>query len=129
MVIKGIEAAKNAGLRPIKINCVVKESELENDAQAVAAFCEQHDLNIRFIREMDLEKGTFWKVKGGDGGNCSNCNRLRLTSNGKIKPCLFSDLEYDVRKLGAKKAIEMAIGNKPLSGTICKINRFSNIGG
>lgn len=28
---------------------------------------------------------------------CSECNRLRLTPDGKIRPCLFSDDEYDVR--------------------------------
>lgn len=28
---------------------------------------------------------------------CSECNRLRLTADGKIRPCLFSDEEYDVR--------------------------------
>src|SRR5690606_11802245 len=29
---------------------------------------------------------------------CSECNRIRLTSQGMIKPCLFSDTEYDVKK-------------------------------
>lgn len=28
---------------------------------------------------------------------CSDCNRLRLTSDGKMRPCLFSDDEYDIR--------------------------------
>ncbi len=28
---------------------------------------------------------------------CNQCNRLRLTADGKIRPCLFSDDEYDVR--------------------------------
>ena len=28
---------------------------------------------------------------------CGECNRLRLTADGKIRPCLFSDTEYDVR--------------------------------
>lgn len=128
-LLRGIDAAKSAGLKPIKINCVIKESPFEKDAQEVAAFCRENDLQIRFIREMDLEKGSFWQVQGGEGGKCSSCNRLRLTSNGKIKPCLFSDLEYDVRKLGAQKALELATGNKPLSGTLSKMNKFSNIGG
>jgi len=30
---------------------------------------------------------------------CSECNRIRLTSNGMIRPCLFSDTEYDVKAL------------------------------
>lgn len=29
---------------------------------------------------------------------CSDCNRLRLSSNGKIRPCLFSTTEYDLLK-------------------------------
>jgi len=28
---------------------------------------------------------------------CSECNRLRLTADGKLRPCLFSDKEIDVR--------------------------------
>ncbi len=30
---------------------------------------------------------------------CSECNRIRLTSNGMLRPCLFSDVEYDIKKL------------------------------
>jgi len=128
-VLKGIEAAKKAGLEPIKINCVIKQSSDEPDAQAVAKYCTENGLNIRFIREMDLEKGTFWKVKGGDGGDCKICNRLRVTSDGKIKPCLFSDIEYSVREYGVKQALDKALGNKPKSGTISVKNKFSNVGG
>ena len=128
-VLKGIEAAKKAGLNPIKINCVIKESSEEPDAKEVAAFCKKNSLKIRYIREMDLEKGQFWKVKGGEGGACNICNRLRLTSDGKIKPCLFSDIEFDVREYGAKGALEKALGNKPKSGTSSLKNKFSNVGG
>ena len=28
---------------------------------------------------------------------CASCNRLRLTADGKLRPCLFSDLEVDVK--------------------------------
>ncbi|MBI5739421.1 MAG: GTP 3',8-cyclase MoaA [Nitrospirae bacterium] len=28
---------------------------------------------------------------------CNFCNRLRLTADGKLRPCLFSDLEIDIR--------------------------------
>lgn len=30
---------------------------------------------------------------------CAECNRIRLTSKGMIRPCLFSDVEYDVKAL------------------------------
>jgi cyclic pyranopterin phosphate synthase len=46
---------------------------------------------------------------------CEECNRIRLTSNGMIRPCLFSDVEYDVKKLlrgGADdQEIKAFIGN------------------
>ncbi|MDK2917921.1 MAG: 3,8-cyclase [Candidatus Petromonas sp.] len=29
---------------------------------------------------------------------CRNCNRIRVTSDGKIKPCLHSNLEIDIRE-------------------------------
>ncbi len=128
-VLRGIEAAKNAGLTPVKINCVIKKTPLEKDAREVAAFCKKNDLKVRFIKEMDLEDGIFSKVIGGEGGHCAVCNRLRLTANGKLKPCLFSDLEFDVRELGIKEAFLQAVGQKPRSGTENKINKFSNIGG
>jgi GTP 3',8-cyclase len=128
-VIEGIHAAKDAGLDPIKINCVIKESPQEENAREVAGFCKQHGLQVRFIREMDLETGVFSRVIGGDGGHCATCNRLRLTANGKIKPCLFSDLDFDVRELGIEEAFRRALGQKPKSGTQNKTSSFSNIGG
>lgn len=128
-VFRGIQSAKEAGLTPVKINCVIKKSPQEEDAQQVKAYCIENDLKVRFIKEMDLETGVFSKVIGGEGGHCAICNRLRLTANGKIKPCLFSDLEFDIRELGVKQAYFDALGLKPESGTENTVNKFSNIGG
>lgn len=41
---------------------------------------------------------------------CHECNRLRLTADGKIKPCLFSDAEYDARALLRGTATDAQIG-------------------
>lgn len=128
-VFAGIEAAKKAGLEPIKINCVIKNNEQEPDAVDVAKYCKENGLHVRFITEMDLEKGEFSIVHGGSGGDCGNCNRIRLTANGMIKPCLFSDIQYSVRELGAERAIDLAIGNKPDSGRTNVTGKFYNIGG
>jgi cyclic pyranopterin phosphate synthase len=128
-VFKGIAAAKKAGLSPIKINCVVWKSSEEEDAQEVAKYCKENKLQVRFIHQMNLSTGEFSVVEGGDGGNCSQCNRLRLTANGDFKPCLFSDLAYNVRKLGVEEAFNLAIGNKPKTGTYNKSGDFFNIGG
>jgi len=128
-VIKGIEAAMNAGLAPVKINCVIVKSSTEPDALEVAEFGKKLGLQVRFIRQMDLEKGEFYIVDGGNGGDCSTCNRLRLTANGMIKPCLFNEMEYSIREHGAHKALQMALGNKPSCGTINRHGEFYNIGG
>ncbi|MDT8400271.1 MAG: radical SAM protein [Bacteroidales bacterium] len=127
--LEGIDAAIESGLTPVKLNCVVKKSKDEPDAMMVTSFAEKKGLEVRYIKQMDLINGEFTVVEGGEGGHCARCNRLRLTSDGKIKPCLFSDLEYDVRKLGAEQAIKMALDNKPACGTVNRKGHFYNIGG
>lgn len=60
---------------------------------------------------------------------CNNCNRLRLTADGKLKPCLHSDKEIDVRGIlrngelndkyeALKEAVEEAIRTKPEHHTL-----------
>ncbi len=127
-VLAGIEAAQKAGLSPIKINCVLMGQPAQ-DTLALNDFCKKNGLDLRFIHQMDLRNGAFSKVEGGDGGNCSRCNRVRLLANGDVKPCLFSDLAYNIRILGAEKALHLAIGNKPRCGTFNHSGQFYNIGG
>jgi cyclic pyranopterin phosphate synthase len=128
-VFEGIKAAKNAGLSPVKINCVIKESREEEEARAVTRFCVDNNLEIRYIRQMDLVRGHFSRVEGGTGGDCSICNRLRLTSNGKLKPCLFNNIEFDIRELGFEKALKLAADLKPECGSKNETGAFYNIGG
>lgn len=50
---------------------------------------------------------------------CSDCNKIRLTSTGTIKPCLHSKEEIDLRKYLSNEemltnALKSAIFNKPL---------------
>jgi len=128
-VIKGIVAAKAARLTPIKINCVVNESSEEPDAIGVKAFCETMGLEVRFIHRMNLHTGEFEIVEGGSGGNCELCNRLRLSSDGKLRPCLFNDIAINIRETGYEKAIDLAIAQKPECGTVSSLNKFNEIGG
>ena len=47
---------------------------------------------------------------------CGECNRLRLTADGKLKPCLHAPDEYSIKGLdreGMKAVFEKAIWNKP----------------
>ncbi len=128
-VLDGIATAQAAGFERIKLNCVVAESAAEPDARAVAGYGAAHGLDVRFIRRMDLVNGKYWVVDGGSGGDCENCNRLRLTSNGMVKPCLFSDMGFSVRQLGAAEALRQAAAFKPESGERCLSAAFSQIGG
>ncbi len=128
-VLAGIRAARAAGLKPVKLNCVVEESSDEPDARQVAAFASENDLTLRYIRKMDIATGRFWPVEGADGGRCDICNRLRLTSDGMIRPCLFSDLAFSVRELGTRQAILKAVEAKPESGKTSREHRLYRIGG
>ncbi len=128
-VFSGIGAAKKAGLTPVKINCVVLKNRNEKDAQDVARFCKEHNLQVRFIQQMNLETGYFSVVDGGEGGDCKNCNRLRLTANGEIRPCLFNDLSYQTKETGIGKAYQLALKNKPKTGTKSLSGHFYGIGG
>ena len=50
--------------------------------------------------------GTVGFIAAMSHGFCHLCNRLRLTADGKLKPCLASDLEVDVKnplREGAKE--------------------------
>ena len=47
---------------------------------------------------------------------CAECNRLRLTADGKLKPCLHAVDEYNIKGLTfgeMKRVMEQAIWNKP----------------
>jgi len=47
---------------------------------------------------------------------CGSCNRLRLTADGKLKPCLHAADEYSLKGLdyaGMREQMERAIWNKP----------------
>jgi cyclic pyranopterin phosphate synthase len=73
---------------------------------------------------------------------CFQCNRVRLTADGKIRPCLLSEDEIDLREAlrnGASPAelkplIEQAIARKPAGhdlgkGGLRKGRPFSQVGG
>jgi cyclic pyranopterin phosphate synthase len=73
---------------------------------------------------------------------CIHCNRLRLTADGKLRPCLLSEDEIDVREAlrsGASAAelkalLQQAIARKPQGHSLAEGSRkkgrpFSQVGG
>jgi cyclic pyranopterin phosphate synthase len=59
-VLQGIAAAKEAGLRPIKINAVIVRGHNEDEVADFAAFAREHDVKMRFIEFMPLDSGHEW---------------------------------------------------------------------
>jgi cyclic pyranopterin phosphate synthase len=43
--------------------------------------------------------GKIGFISGRSSSFCQSCNRLRLTSDGRIKPCLYSPQSYDIKKI------------------------------
>ena len=141
--LAGIRAAQQADLNPIKLNCVIginhekveRRGVLytpiveENQKDQIHQFAQKEGLEVRFIHRMSLTGGHFSVVEGASGGDCAHCNRLRLTANGMLKPCLFSDLAYNIREMGYAEALEAALQNKPLRGAFNLSGTFYGIGG
>ncbi|MDD1729736.1 MAG: GTP 3',8-cyclase MoaA [Methanospirillum sp.] len=141
-VLAGIEAAKIAGLIPIKINMVllkgINEDEVEdfialvaNDRHMILQIIELMDLgdcpyhadlsdledHIAASSKRVITRRMHHRKKYCYGGAeiefvrpfhnsefCKHCNRLRVTSDGKLKPCLLrSDNLVDIKgKKGAE---------------------------
>jgi cyclic pyranopterin phosphate synthase len=125
----GIAAARQAGLGPIKINCVRGTHTGPEDIAAVKALGDREGLEVRVIQEMSFARGAFAVIGRGSGGDCTRCNRLRLTCNGFLRPCLFSDRVFDIRQLGCKRAIEQAVFSKPHAGGPCSHRAMVGLGG
>jgi len=128
-VVAGVEAALSAGLTPVKLNCVTGDWSLPGDVESVRAFARPRGLAVRVIPAMDFSAGRFGRVTGGNGGDCPRCNRLRLSSDGMIRPCLFSDRRFSIRALGPAEAIRRAVAAKPAAGAACEHDWMHGIGG
>jgi cyclic pyranopterin phosphate synthase len=59
-VLEGIQAAREAGLEPIKINAVIVRGHNEDEVADFAAFAREHNVKMRFIEFMPLDSGHDW---------------------------------------------------------------------
>jgi cyclic pyranopterin phosphate synthase len=69
---------------------------------------------------------------------CADCNRLRLTADGRLRPCLFDDHELDVRSVlrtgtddDVRAVVRRALAEKPVGHDmrVGTTRRMSQIGG
>jgi cyclic pyranopterin phosphate synthase len=144
-VLRGIEAAREAGLGPIKVNMVVKRGTNDHEILPMARHFKGTGIVLRFIEYMDVgatngwrmdevlpssqvvelinaelplvslqataqgETAQRWAYADGSGevgvissvtqAFCGDCNRARLSTEGKLYLCLFASQGYDLRAL------------------------------
>lgn len=130
--LKGIEAAIQAGLNPVKINCVILRGMNDNEIEDFIRFGQRHQIMVQFIQRMRI---TQQKPQIDNAilikrpPDCRICNRLRLTVDGFLKPCLLSDDEINIRHHNHKEAIMEAVAHKPEFGNRCRKRKMVEIGG
>ena len=142
-VLSGIEAARHAGLQPVKINVVVLRGLNDDETIDFARMSTSQGWHVRFIEFMPFgtsKAGTFatvstqetreciqslgtlepyagktdsgparyYRLPGASGTVgfisamtehfCHTCNRLRLTSDGQLRPCLLDEDEVNLKE-------------------------------
>jgi cyclic pyranopterin phosphate synthase len=61
-VLRGIEAAIEAGFAPVKINCVVKRGVNDHTLTEMARYAREHGHILRFIEYMDVGTLNGWRM-------------------------------------------------------------------
>lgn len=130
-VLEGIEAAIDQGFKNIKLNMVIIPGFNDDEVTAMARFCSEKDLLLQRINHYTLtnKDGENMGYIAERPPSCSQCNRIRLTADGMLKPCLFSDLEYPVVMNHLAASIKETIENKPERGMCCMVRGNWEIGG
>ena len=129
-ILRGIDAAIDAGLSPVKINMVIMEETTHADIDAMKRFCAAKNIQMQTIAHFSLERREAHRPMTTDRPPpCHMCNRLRLTADGFLKPCLFSDREIKVDLNDIRGSLLSAIDSKPLNGYSCSNRHMSQIGG
>jgi len=153
-VLKGIDAAEEAGLLPIKIKMVPIRNLNDDEIPDFARMTLTTPRHVRFIEFMPIGSRDLWsderyistyelrntvekiapltpvrlrkngpakyfRLEGAPGvigfisalthHFCGDCNRLRLTADGRLRPCLFSETEIDL-----KPALRMQSSDKEI---------------
>ncbi len=144
-VLDGIEAARSAGFKRIKLNAVVLKGRNDDEVLDLVEFARRSELDISFIEEMPLghitEHGRaesfcssdelrelissryeinpstertggpskYYRLAGSDTrvgfisphshNFCGDCNRVRVTVEGRLLLCLGNEHSVDLREI------------------------------
>jgi cyclic pyranopterin phosphate synthase len=143
-VLAGIQAAKEAGFKRIKLNAVIMKGRNDDEIVDLAQFAIDNDLDISYIEEMPLGQVThqrdesycssdevlailrnkfeltssddktggpshYYRVTGSQSkigfisphshNFCESCNRVRVTTEGRLLLCLGQEHSVDLRQI------------------------------
>ena len=62
-ILEGLRVARNVGLHPIKLNCVVMRGYNEDEVLDFARLGREHDYQVRFIEFMPLDGQGAWSMQ------------------------------------------------------------------
>lgn len=130
-VLAGIEAAHEAGFKRTKINMVIIPGINVDEVGEMEEFCRRNDLILQRINHYSLDDHETCSshFRAERPPRCERCNRLRLTADGKLKPCLFLDLEIPVDIHNIAASLKRAVNLKPYQGVSCSNRGNWEIGG
>ena len=84
---------------------------IESKYGPLSNFVEEHNHGPALTFKIKDSAGAIGFISGRSSTFCSTCSRLRLTSDGKIMPCLYSAHTYDLKKLIRSGASDRRIRN------------------
>jgi len=90
--VKGLFVSATEIFKKLKDNRLIKEAELE------PVFVEGSGPAAHHYRLPGM-KGTFGFIAPYSHHFCGTCNRLRLTADGQLRTCLFSNRSYDIKAM------------------------------
>lgn len=127
-VLAGIDEAIHEELK-IKLNMVVLQGVNEDEVDSIRKFCLDKKISTQLINHFSLRNNKNDEYLYDRPPKCANCNRIRLLSDGILKPCLHSDVEYKVDFANIRECLEKTILTKPEKGSSCTSRKMFEIGG
>lgn len=111
-VIEGIQAAKEAGLLPVKVNAVLLRGVNDDEAVPLLRHALANDWHLRFIEQMPLDAGGLWA-------------RPKMVTADEIMEMLSQDFELTpVPTRGSAPAEEFYVDGGPATvGIIASVSR------
>lgn len=128
-VLAGIDAARAAGFSPMKLNMVVTAGTAELDIDRMREFAESRGMELQLIAHYNLDVTKHDNYSFDRPPNCAECNRLRLTADGVLKPCLHCNVEVPVDLEDPASSLLEAVRQKPVAGSVCTNRNMMSIGG